>query len=288
MTDPRPSLPLDAAFDPGEVANTVSAWRKEGLSVGLVPTMGALHAGHIALVTQALSLCDRVVASVFVNPAQFAPGEDFSAYPRTLESDAQKLAAAGCHLVYAPTGAAMYPDGFASTVSLKGPAEELESAARPHFFAGVATVVTKLLNQVRPDAAVFGEKDYQQLLVIRRLVADLDLGVRIVAGETVREPGGLALSSRNAYLSADDRRRASKLNVILTDFAEALRSGAAVQSAQATAQSEAEAAFDSVDYIDARNAETLAALPQGSLHQPGRVLAAVRVGKTRLIDNRAV
>ncbi len=288
MTNPRPALPLDAAFDPGEVATIVSVWRKSGLSVGFVPTMGALHAGHIALVTQALSLCDRVVASVFVNPAQFAPGEDFSAYPRTLESDAQKLAAAGCHLVYAPTGAAMYPDGFSSTVSLKGPAEDLESLARPHFFAGVATVVTKLLNQVRPDAAVFGEKDYQQLLVIRRLVADLDLGVRIVAGETVREPDGLALSSRNAYLSAEDRQRAAKLNVILKDFAEALRSSAAVEDAQATAQSEAEAAFDSVDYIEARNAETLAALPDGLLAEPARVLAAVRVGKTRLIDNRAV
>jgi pantoate--beta-alanine ligase len=288
VTDPRPTLSLDAAFDPGEVANAVKAWRKDGLSVGFVPTMGALHAGHIALVTQALSLCDRVVASVFVNPAQFAPGEDFSAYPRTLESDAQKLAAGGCHLVYAPNGAAMYPDGFASTVSLKGPAEGLESAARPHFFAGVATVVTKLLNQVRPDAAIFGEKDYQQLLVIRRLVTDLDLGVRIVAGETVRESDGLALSSRNAYLSADDRQRAAKLNVILNDFAGALRRGTAVETAQAAALSQAQAAFDSVDYIEARNGQTLAALPQGPLHQPARVLAAVRVSKTRLIDNRAV
>ncbi|MGX6647927.1 pantoate--beta-alanine ligase [Maricaulaceae bacterium MS644] len=288
MTNPRPTLPLDAAFDPGEVAAIVDAWRKAGLSVGFVPTMGALHAGHIALVTQALSFSDRVVASVFVNPAQFAPGEDFSAYPRTLESDAQKLAAAGCHLVYAPTGAAMYPGGFSTMVSLKGPAEDLESVARPHFFSGVATVVTKLLNQVRPDAAVFGEKDYQQLLVIRRLVADLDLGVRIVAGETVREPDGLALSSRNAYLSGDERRRAAKLNVILNEFADSLRGGAAVDAAQAAALRDAEAAFDSVDYIEARNAETLAALPDGSLSGPARVLAAVRVGKTRLIDNRAV
>lgn len=288
MTNPRPTLPLDAAFDPGEVANAVGAWRKAGLSVGFVPTMGALHAGHIALVTQALSFCDRVVASVFVNPAQFAPGEDFSAYPRTLESDAQKLAAAGCHLVYAPTGAAMYPDGFSSTVSLKGPAEDLESVARPHFFSGVATVVTKLLNQVRPDAAVFGEKDYQQLLVIRRLVVDLDLDVKIVAGETVREPDGLALSSRNAYLSADERWRAGTLNVILNDFADSLRGGAAVETAQAAALSKAQAGFDSVDYIEARNAETLAALPDGILAAPARVLAAVRVGKTRLIDNRAV
>lgn len=288
MTESRPSLPLPAAYDPAEIAAAVSAWRREGLSVGFVPTMGALHAGHIALVTQALSLCDRVVASVFVNPAQFAPGEDFDAYPRTLESDAAKLAQAGCHLVYTPNAAAMYPDGFTTTISLKGPAEGLESAARPHFFAGVATVVTKLLNQVRPDTAVFGEKDYQQLLVIKRLVADLDMGVAIIGGETVREPDGLALSSRNAYLSAAERERAARLNVILKDFAEALRSGTPVEAARADALGAAETAFDGVDYIEARDADTLAALPAGPLTQSARVLAAVRVGKTRLIDNRAV
>ncbi|MEQ8405364.1 MAG: pantoate--beta-alanine ligase [Oceanicaulis sp.] len=288
MTDARPRLPLDAAYDPAETAAAVNAWRAHGLSVGFVPTMGALHRGHIALVEQALSLTDRVVASVFVNPAQFAPGEDFNAYPRTLESDAQKLGEAGCHLVYAPTASAMYPKGFSTTISLTGPAQGLESAARPHFFAGVATVVTKLLNQVRPDKAVFGEKDYQQLLVIRRLVADLDMGVEIVASDTVREPDGLALSSRNAYLSADERARAAKLNVILADFADALRAGAPVATAQAKAQTAADAAFDSVDYIEARCAHTLAALPDGELTQPARVLAAVRVGKTRLIDNRGV
>jgi pantoate--beta-alanine ligase len=250
--------------------------------------MGALHAGHIALVRQALARCDRVLASVFVNPAQFAPGEDFDAYPRTLEADAEKLAAAGCHLVYAPNAAVMYPGGFATTVSLAGPAQGLESAARPHFFAGVATVVTKLLNQVRPDAAVFGEKDYQQLLVIRRLAADLDLGVEIVAGETVREADGLALSSRNAYLSPDERARAGRLNGILNDFAGALRGGAAPQTAQAEALAAAQAVFDSVDYVEARCAQTLEALPAGPLARPARVLAAVRVGKTRLIDNMGV
>ncbi|MGJ3230281.1 MAG: pantoate--beta-alanine ligase [Oceanicaulis sp.] len=284
----RPALPLDAAFDPAELAAAVSAWRAQGLSIGFVPTMGALHRGHIALAQQALSLCDRVVASVFVNPAQFAPGEDFDAYPRTLEADAEKLSQAGCHLVYAPTAAAMYPKGFATTISLTGPAEGLESAARPHFFAGVATVVTKLLNQVKPDKAVFGEKDYQQLLVIRRLVADLNMGVEIVAGETVREPDGLALSSRNAYLSPDERARAGKLNIILAEFASALRAGAAVKTAQADALKAAEAVFDNVDYIEARYAKTLAALPDGALDQPARVLAAVRVGRTRLIDNRDV
>lgn len=288
MTDPRPRLPLDAAFDPAELSPVVSAWRAQGLSVGFVPTMGALHAGHLALVEQALSLCDRVVASVFVNPAQFAPGEDFDAYPRTLEADAEKLARAGCHLVYAPTASTMYPTGFATTISLKGPADGLESAARPHFFAGVATVVAKLLNQVRPDTAVFGEKDYQQLLVIRRLVEDLDMGVEIVAGETVREPDGLALSSRNAYLSQNERARAAKLNVILADFARALRGGAAMETAAGDALQAARSVFDSVDYIEARRAETLETLPAGPLDAPARVLAAVRIGKTRLIDNRQV
>lgn len=288
MTEIRPDLPLDAAFTPEELAGAVNAWRARGLAVGFVPTMGALHAGHIALVRQALSLCDRVVASVFVNPAQFAPGEDFDAYPRTLDDDAFKLSEAGCHMLYAPTGQAMYPQGFTTTVSLCGPAEALESDARPHFFAGVATVVTKLLNQVRPDLAVFGEKDYQQLLVIRRLVADLDLGVTIVGGQTVREPDGLALSSRNAYLSNGERVRAARLNVILGAFAEALRRGADVASAQAEAERAAKRVFDSVDYIEARDAGTLDALPAGPLTQSGRVLAAVRVGKTRLIDNMAV
>ena len=280
-------LPLPAAFSLSDLHNAVAAWRKQGLSVGFVPTMGALHAGHLALVTQALERADRVVASIFVNPAQFAPGEDFQAYPRTLASDAAKLASVGAHLVYAPSPAHMYPDGFATTVSLNGPAEGLESAARPHFFAGVATVVSKLLNQVRPDIAVFGEKDYQQLLVIRQMTADLDLGVAILAGETVREADGLALSSRNAYLSAPDRARAAALNVILANFAHALHDGADTSEAQATAQAAARAAFDGVDYVEARCAQTLAPLPTGPLERPARVLAAVRVGSTRLIDNRA-
>ena len=288
MTEPRPRLPLDAAYDLAEIAAAVSAWRAQGLSVGFVPTMGALHDGHIALITKALSLTDRVVASVFVNPAQFAPGEDFDAYPRTLERDAEKLAEAGCHLVYAPTASAMYPKGFSTTVSLSGPAEALESETRPHFFAGVATVVTKLLNQVKPDKAVFGEKDYQQLLVIRRLVDDLDLGVEIVAGETVRESDGLALSSRNAYLSPKERGIAGRLNVILREFAAALKAGDPVSKAEGAAREAAEAVFEVVDYIEARDALTLAKLPDGPAAGPVRVLAAVRVGKTRLIDNMAV
>lgn len=281
------TLPLPLVSAVSDLRAVLARWRADGLSIGFVPTMGALHAGHIALVTQALSRCDRVVASIFVNPAQFAPGEDFDAYPRTLEADAAKLAAAGCHLLFAPRARDMYPDGFATTVALTGPAEGLESAARPHFFSGVATVVTKLLNQVRPDVAVFGEKDYQQLLVIRRLAADLDMETLIEAGETVREADGLALSSRNAYLSPADRQRAGRLNVILADFAAQLEAGGDIAQAEAAALEAARAAFDSVDYVTARCALTLAPLDPGRLGRPARVLAAVRVGSTRLIDNRA-
>ncbi|MCC5996580.1 MAG: pantoate--beta-alanine ligase [Oceanicaulis sp.] len=282
------SLPLPSAHAVRDLRAAIAAWRADGLTIGFVPTMGALHAGHIALVDQALARCDRVVASVFVNPAQFAPGEDFDAYPRTLDADAAKLAGAGCHLLYAPSAREMYPDGFATTISLSGPAEGLESAARPHFFSGVATVVAKLLNQVRPDAAVFGEKDYQQYLVIRRLAADLDLPVAIEAGPTVREADGLALSSRNVYLSPEDRRRAARLNVILADFARALAAGRLADEAEADALEAARASFDGVDYMTARCADTLAPLGPGAVDRPARVLGAVRLGSTRLIDNRAV
>nr|WP_233205296.1 pantoate--beta-alanine ligase [Alkalicaulis satelles] len=280
-------LPLPSVHSVPDLRAVIAGWRAQGFSIGFVPTMGALHAGHIALVRQALTRCDRVAASVFVNPAQFAPGEDFDAYPRTLDADAAKLAEAGCHLLYAPTARAMYPDGFSTTVSLKGPALGLESEARPHFFAGVATVVTKLLTQVSPDVAVFGEKDYQQYLVIKRLAADLDLPVAIEAGETVREADGLALSSRNVYLSGQERQRAARLNVILDDFARDLTEGRAVAEAEAAALKAAHETFDAVDYVTARCAQTLEILGPGPADRPTRVLAAVRVGTTRLIDNRA-
>lgn len=192
----------------------VKTWRDDRQTVGFVPTMGALHDGHISLVRLAKAHCDRVVASVFVNPRQFAAGEDLDAYPRTLMADAEKLTEARCDLIYLPTNEIMYPDGYSATVSLKGPALGLESEARPHFFDGVATVVAKLFNQVRPDMAFFGEKDYQQLLVIRQLVKDLDFPIDIVGGETVREHDGLAMSSRNVYLSPEDRQRAGRLNQI--------------------------------------------------------------------------
>lgn len=281
------NLQIPHATTASALRTRIRSWRDEGLTVGFVPTMGALHRGHLALVQLARAQCDRVVASIFVNPAQFAPGEDFDAYPRTVIEDAQKLTEAHCDLIYLPTTEAIYPEGFATTVSLTGPAEGLESAARPHFFSGVATVVAKLLNQVQPDIAVFGEKDYQQLLVIRQLARDLDFDIDIIAGETVRESDGLALSSRNAYLTPQQRERAARLNLILNQFAAALLSGHTIAEARKAAIEEASACFDGVDYIEARCAATLAPLGEAALDRPARLLAAVRLGQTRLIDNCA-
>ena len=276
-------------------ATTISAlrtrirtWREDKLRIGFMPTMGALHEGHISLVRLAKAHCDRVVASIFVNPKQFAVGEDLDTYPRTLIADAEKLTDAQCDLIYLPTNEIMYPQGYSANVSLKGPALGLESEARPHFFDGVATVVAKLFNQVRPDMAFFGEKDYQQLLVIKQMVKDLDFPIDVLGGETLREKDGLAMSSRNAYLSADERSRAARLNAILTDFAAALAAGRPLAEARAEAETAARAGFDAVDYVEARCATTLAKLPDGPLETPARVLAAVRLGSTRLIDNRPV
>ncbi len=282
------TLPLPAAGDVESLRSTIALWRSGGLRVGFVPTMGALHTGHVSLIEIARAHCDRVVASVFVNPAQFAPGEDFEAYPRTLSTDAGKLAEAGCDLLYAPTRQVMYPKGFDASVHVGGPSAGLETDFRPHFFDGVATIVTKLFTQIRPDVAVFGEKDYQQLLVIKRLVTDLDLNVEIVPGPVIRETDGLALSSRNAYLSNTDRKRAARLYEILREFGDALKNGSELAKAQMRAIAAAENAFDRLDYIEARCAETLDALPDGPIVRPSRVLGAVWLGKTRLIDNLAV
>ncbi|WP_300531769.1 pantoate--beta-alanine ligase [Maricaulis sp.] len=265
----------------------IKSWREDGLTVGFVPTMGSLHDGHLSLVRLAKAQSDRVVASIFVNPAQFAEGEDFDTYPRDMLSDAEKLATAQCDLIYLPEREAMYPGGFASKIEMTGPALGLESESRPHFFSGVATVVAKLFNQVRPDVAVFGEKDYQQLLVIRQLVRDLDFPIDIIAGETGRDRDGLALSSRNAYLSEADRKRAAALPKILKALADALSAGGDVQTALATARDTAEAAFDGVDYITVRKAADLAETEPGPLRETGRILAAIRLGDTRLIDNLA-
>jgi pantoate--beta-alanine ligase len=263
-------------------------WRKAGAKIALIPTMGELHDGHLAHVAEAAKHADKVVVSIFVNPAQFAPHEDFGRYPRTLETDKEKLERTGkVQLIYAPDAREMYPEGFATNVSMDGPASGLETTFRPHFFAGVATVVTKLFTQCRPDFATFGEKDYQQLLVVTRLSHDLDLGVEIVPVPTLREADGLALSSRNAYLNADQRKVAGHLNRVLLSVAERVRSGAPI----AEAESEGAAAligagFDRVDYVAVRDAETLAQIR--SIDRPARVLAAARIGAIRLIDNHAV
>ena len=264
----------------------VSGWRSRSARVGLVPTMGALHDGHLALVRETGTHCDRIIVSIFVNPAQFAPHEDFDRYPRALEADLEKLGSSA-DLVFAPSVAEMYPDGFATRVEVAGPALGLETDFRPHFFAGVATVVAKLLLAALPDIAMFGEKDYQQLLVVRRLARDLALPVGIMGGAIVREPDGLAMSSRNAYLSPRERNIAGKLNLILKDAVTRLRASQAITMVEAMGeQALRDAGFDAIDYVAVRDAQTLE--PVATPHGLARILAAVRIGKTRLIDNFAV
>ena len=262
----------------------VAAWRAAGLTVALVPTMGALHEGHMALVRAARAHGGRTVVSLFVNPTQFAPDEDFALYPRDPADDLAKLAEAGVEAAFMPPTDAIYPPGFATAVHVDGVTAGLESATRPHFFTGVATVVTKLLLQCLPDVALFGEKDYQQLATVRRLVADLDIPCRIEAVPTVRDADGLALSSRNAYLSAEERRVAPRLFEVLSWMSAALSQGA--KSADAVAHGTAAlkaAGFDRIDYLAVCDAETLA--PVESIAVPARVLAAAWLGETRLIDN---
>jgi len=255
--------------------------------VALVLTMGALHAGHMALIAEAKQRADRVVATIFINPLQFAAGEDLDRYPRQEAADAQMLEQAGCDLLWIPTASDIYPEGFATTVSVKGLSERWEGKARPGHFDGVATVVARLLDQVRPDFALFGEKDYQQLLVIRRLVRGLDLAVEIIGVPTQRDADGLALSSRNVYLSDEERLAARTLPRALGEAAQAIAEGAPVADALARARSRLEAAgFAPVDYVELRDAETLA--PIEALDRPARLLAAARIGGTRLIDNLPV
>lgn len=266
----------------------VSAWREKGETIALVPTMGALHEGHLGLVRLARRQADRVVASVFVNPRQFGPKEDFAAYPRDQLRDAELLAAEHCDLMYAPTPEEMYPPGFATGVTVATVSQGLCGASRPGHFDGVATVVTKLLTQVAPDLAIFGEKDYQQLLVIRRLVRDLDLKVEILGAPTARGRDGLALSSRNAYLSAAERTIAPSLYKTLQDAATALARGEAVEAVEARGRAALEAAgFGPIDYLEVRGTEDLARLGPGPVAGGARVLAAAWLGKTRLIDNVA-
>lgn len=280
-------MTLPVARDIDALRAAVATWRAQHASVALVPTMGALHEGHLSLVRAAKAKCAKVVASLFVNPRQFSPSEDFERYPRDEAGDAALLESAGCDLLYAPERAAMYPPGFSTNVIVSDVSAPLEGEMRPHFFGGVATIVAKLLLQCGPDAAFFGEKDYQQLLVIKRLTRDLNIPVEIVAGPTVREHDGLAMSSRNAYLSADQRRIAARLNFVLHEAIKALHAGVRIAAAEAEATRHLLAAgFASVDYVSVRDAETLAAITD--LSKPARILAAAWLGKTRLIDNMAV
>lgn len=280
-----PDLPIVRTT--ADLRAAVAGWRKAGQSVGLVPTMGALHEGHLSLVHTAKERCAHVVASLFVNPRQFAPHEDFERYPRDEAGDAAMLAGAGCDLLFAPERAAMYPEGFATNVIVANVSTPLEGEFRPHFFGGVATVVTKLLLQCLPDAAFFGEKDYQQLLVIKRLARDLDIPVNIVGCPTIREHDGLAMSSRNAYLTPDERRIAARLNVVLHEAIKAIHGGAPIAEAEAEAIRHLNAAgFSDVDYVAVRDAETLEAIADRK--RPARILAAAWLGKTRLIDNMAL
>ncbi|MGI4948150.1 MAG: pantoate--beta-alanine ligase [Janthinobacterium lividum] len=268
----------------------VASLRADGAAVALVPTMGALHAGHLALIAAARAGGARVVASIFVNPKQFGPGEDLARYPRREAGDARMLTDAGCDLLWAPSVEAMYPQGFATTVSVSGVADTLDGAARPGHFDGVATVVLKLLNQVRPDRALFGEKDWQQLQVVRRMAADLDLGIEIVGVPTQREDDGLALSSRNIYLLNDERARAVALPRALGIAARRIGRGDAPADALAEARETLVAAGFAVDYVTLTDAETLSADPAPAFAsgRPRRLLAAARLGTTRLIDNVAV
>ncbi len=270
-----------------DMRRVVAGWRAAGERVALVPTMGALHAGHLVLVTEGLRRADRVIATIFVNPKQFGAHEDLDRYPRQEAADAAALDAAGCDLLFAPGGAEMYPAGFATNVSVSGVTADLDGAARPGHFDGVATVVTKLLIQAGADIAVFGEKDYQQLLTIRRLARDLDIPTEILGFPTVREPDGLALSSRHAYLSVDDRARAVALPQALAAAKQAIEAGGDVAGALARGVAALKVAgFAPIDYFDLRDADSLA--PMTQFDRPARLLAAAKLGTTRLIDNIAL
>lgn len=277
---------MDVFHSGADLRACVSAWRRAGARVSFVPTMGNLHAGHFSLVELARTHADKIVASVFVNPTQFGPSEDFASYPRTLDADRAGLAAHGCDALFAPGVEEMYPFGAAASVRVEVPqiTQTLEGELRPGHFAGVATVVTKLFNLVQPDVAVFGRKDYQQLLVIRRLAEDLRLPIEIVAAPTRREANGLAMSSRNQYLSAEERDRAAIIYRTLCAMREQLHAGRAVAEIEADARAALEAVATSPDYATIRRGSDLA-VPDPSERRGLIALIATRLGRARLIDN---
>jgi pantoate--beta-alanine ligase len=273
--------------DVASLRGAVEPLREGGGTIALVPTMGALHAGHMALIAEARRRADHVVVSIFVNPTQFGPKEDLSRYPRREASDAQMLEAGGAAILWAPDVATMYPNGPEITVRAGSVGDVLDGAARPGHFDGVATVVARLFDQVRPDVALFGEKDYQQLVVVRQMVRDLALPVEIVGVPTQRDADGLAFSSRNVYLTDEERVASRALPRALGEAAAALQTGNEAAPILAAARDRlARAGFDPIDYLDLRDAETLE--PLGRLDRPARLLAAARLGTTRLIDNLPV
>lgn len=283
----KPQDAVDISRTVADLRARVAAWRADGLTVGLIPTMGALHAGHISLVDQALARYDRAVATLFVNPRQFDRAEDLAAYPRTEHDDAAKLADAGAHLLYAPQAEAMYPQGYATNVSVSGVSEGLCGGDRPGHFDGVATVCSKLFLQSGADGAFFGEKDYQQLQVVQRFVSDLNIPITIHPCATIRETDGLALSSRNKRLTAEQRAVAPRMHQIMLDAAKAFHTGGKASALLPSAMEGLVAAgFDRVDYLEIRDAETLA--PMDEAGPPARLFAAAWLGDVRLIDNISV
>jgi len=278
--------PLPIARTIADLRQQVAAWRADGKKIALVPTMGALHEGHLSLVDIAGKKADITIVSIFVNPTQFAPDEDFSAYPRTEADDIDKLVGKA-HLIFAPAASELYPPDFSTTVTVEGVTRDLEGASRPTHFAGVATIVAKLLLAALPDYALFGEKDYQQLLTVKRMVRDLHIPVEIVAGPISREPDGLARSSRNAYLTPEQRAIAAKLNLIVRDTAKAIANGADIIAALKKGQIDIlKAGFDQIDYLEVRDAETLE--PVSGDIANARILTVARLGQTRLLDNMPV
>jgi len=269
-----------------DVRSQVQVWRDAGLTVGLVPTMGALHHGHLSLVDTIGQKVDRVIVSIFVNPTQFGEGEDFDVYPRDEDADLAKLLGRPCHLVYAPSPSEMYPQGFVTSVRVIGISDDLEGTERPGHFNGVATVVAKLLHQTRPHKAIFGEKDYQQLVVIRQFVRDLDIPVDIMGGALIREDDGLAASSRNAYLTASGRQIASKLYKTLQAVRDDIKDGKPVRQAEAKGRTALiSEGFTDVDYITLRDAATLKEVDDPAGTSPMRLLAVARIKDVRLLDN---
>ena len=278
---------MDIVRTVAELRSRISMWRREGQSVALVPTMGSLHAGHLSLMKVGKERSDRVIATIFVNPLQFAPNEDFETYPRREDSDIRKLVEEDIDLLFAPDVSEMYRPDATTTISVGGLTDCLCALSRPGFFDGVATVVTKLLLQALPDIAIFGEKDYQQLLVIKRLATDLDIPVEIIGAPTIREEDGLALSSRNVYLDTKSRSIAPSMYNILNQYASDISNGNDIKkSLQLAKQNMQKSGFEKIEYLDLRSSQTLKAC--NDIKRPSRLFAAAWLGSTRLIDNLAI